>query len=135
MNDPDILEAPDRTIPAFDANGLIDPSFGFYPAFEALCRSDPVTCKTSGEVILGLPRPTIAIIDVRAQIDLVVVLVLIPSCRRQPFAGCDMKVVRSIAPPKDLVVFAWVSGPVNGTMREFCPRHLGGRSDVWEKAE
>ncbi|KAJ7457088.1 hypothetical protein FB451DRAFT_602098 [Mycena latifolia] len=75
--EPDLEDGPDTFTPAFDANGLIDPSYGFYPAFEALCHSGTVTCNTSGKSIRGLPRPTVAIID--------------------PFAGCDMKTIHSIA--------------------------------------
>ncbi|KAJ6476628.1 hypothetical protein DFH09DRAFT_1266441 [Mycena vulgaris] len=45
-----------------------------------------------------------------------------------------METIHSISPP-ELPVLAWVSGPVNGTMREFCPRQFGGRAEVWKKAE
>lgn len=48
---------------------IIDHSTGLYSAFKALYLSESLTCKTSGKVIEGLPRPTIAIIDVKIFLD------------------------------------------------------------------
>jgi hypothetical protein len=36
----------------------------FGPAFEALWKSQSITCKSSGAIVSGLPRPIATIIDV-----------------------------------------------------------------------
>jgi hypothetical protein len=53
---------------AIDIQGVVTnpmaPFTDFAPTFEALWKSEAVTCKTSGKTVQGLPRPSMAIIDV-----------------------------------------------------------------------
>jgi hypothetical protein len=41
------------------------PIVEFGPAFEALWKSEGVTCKSSGRTVSGLPRPTMAFLEVK----------------------------------------------------------------------
>ncbi|KAI3602206.1 glycosyltransferase family 1 protein [Moniliophthora roreri] len=91
------------------------PTFEFVPAFEEVYKHGTAKCLSTGKSFDNLPKPTLAIID--------------------PFAAYAVEGIRGVASPQDVPVFAWISGPVGATIREFGPESLGSRGDLWGQVE
>ncbi|KAF5368678.1 hypothetical protein D9757_010226 [Collybiopsis confluens] len=111
----------DRILPRFHVIDLtgedvnpFKPLIEFSTAFEALCISKPVTCRTTGAVIQELPSPSICIID--------------------PFAGYAIDAVRIIA-GSDCLVFSWMTAPAGASLRLFGPEEYGGGGDLSVKVD
>ncbi|KAF9062782.1 hypothetical protein BDP27DRAFT_1336118 [Rhodocollybia butyracea] len=77
----------------------------FAPAFTALCNSEPITCKSSGKLLSGLPPPAVTIVD--------------------PFAPYAFESIRSTKIP----IIAWFTAPSGTLLRLFGPESLGGIAD------
>ncbi|KAJ3980906.1 hypothetical protein F5890DRAFT_1557276 [Lentinula detonsa] len=96
-----------------DVNPLV-PLAEFMPAFEAIYLSKPITCKATGTLIEGLPRPTVALID--------------------PFAGYAVDAIREIAGSK-CSILSWMTAPAGATLRLVGPEEYGGVGDLSPKVE
>ncbi|KAL0069043.1 hypothetical protein AAF712_003726, partial [Marasmius tenuissimus] len=83
----------------------------FFKAFETLSQSGTLTCASSGKSVTGLPKPSLAIID--------------------PFAAYAFDAIRTLAPPHELPIFAWMSA--SPLIREFGPESHGGKGDYTER--
>ncbi|KAF5368682.1 hypothetical protein D9757_010223 [Collybiopsis confluens] len=84
---------------------LTKPVESFAPAFESLYSSAPITCRSSGKTIGGLPSPSLAIID--------------------PFTNYAYEAVWSIS-SRTVPILAWWTSNAGALIRVVGPAHLGG---------
>ncbi|KIK62564.1 glycosyltransferase family 1 protein [Collybiopsis luxurians FD-317 M1] len=91
-----------------------EPLKEFAPAYEALRDSQPLTCKSSGRTLSGLPSPSVALLD--------------------PFAAYAYEFILSV-PNKKVHIIAWISAPSGPLVGLFGPPSLGGKADPFLETE
>ncbi|KIK62457.1 glycosyltransferase family 1 protein [Collybiopsis luxurians FD-317 M1] len=85
-----------------------EPLAQFGPAYDALCNSEPITCKSSEQTFSELPPPVVAIID--------------------PFANYAYEHIHA-TPRFKIPIISWISAPAGSLLRIFGPASLGSIVD------
>jgi hypothetical protein len=102
----------------------------FAPAFAKLWNGQPVWCHATQRAISGLPRPTLAVVDVRR----VTVTRRARHSTPQIIASYGIGNVKSIA-GADCPVLSWTPLPSATILRFLGPEELGGLGDLKAKIE
>jgi hypothetical protein len=103
---------------------------GFNPVFEGLWNKEPVTCKTTNREFSSLPRPSVAIIDVRSftfalRPELMFIVF-------QLYCGYALSMVKQISNGACPVI-AWSPSPLSNVLRLAGPESMGGNGDMQAK--
>lgn len=107
---------------------------GFQSIWAALDSEEEVTCQLTGARYPAIPKPTAAIMDVRAT------AVTFPHGRSSPplftqfFAVDVVDKIRSCR-GKSIKVYIWLPGMTCGILYLFGPRSLGGKGSIRVLAE
>jgi hypothetical protein len=107
----------------------IQPMVGFGPVFEALWKKEPVTCKTTGRELVGLPQPSVVILDVchvSPSFNLEFMFIF------QLYCGYALPMVKQISNGTCPVV-AWSPCPMSNVLRLAGPDSMGGYGDMQSK--
>lgn len=105
---------------------LFAPLPEFAPAYAALHKSEPITCKSSGNTVSGLPPPMVAIVDVGFSF---LITKKYNNLNHQPFAPYAFESIRATS-QKTVPVITWLSAPAGPLLRLLGPVSLGGMSNA-----